>query len=73
MREFPEQSLQVTFSLSKDGKKVATIRILSKRSVMWRRVSVDKRASRKELYDMAVRMGKKHCKGPVARRLCLPV
>lgn len=69
----PDYSLHVSYSLSKKGKKVATIRILGGKNILWRTISADINTSREDLYDLAVQKGKEHCRGFVARQLRLPL
>lgn len=69
MQQCPKAHLSVTFSKSKNGNTVATVRILSRREIKWRRVSGD--ADKKEMFRRAIQVGKKYCQGPVAYQLPL--
>ena len=69
MYKCPKAHLSVTFSQSKSGDIVATVRILTEGKIKWRRVSGN--ADKKEMFRRAIQVGKKHCQGPVAYQLPL--
>lgn len=65
--------LTVSFRMSKSGRKVATIRILGDGEIKWRRISAPADIDDAELYRLAIRAGKKYCRGKVAYQGFLPV
>lgn len=69
----PDYQLRVRIKSTKSGRKVATVRILGKGEVKWRRVSVSSDISDEELHKMAIRAGKKYCQGKVIYQGFMPV
>jgi len=63
--------ISVKFKKTTKKRSVVTIRILTDGKIKWRTVSGESCADRREMFNRAIAVGRRHCDGPVAYQLPL--
>ena len=63
--------ISVYFRKTSQGHSIAKIRILTDGKIIWKSVSGESCADRREMFNRAIAVGRRHCDGPVAYQLPL--